>query len=125
MLASLDTKVLVSFKVLSHWRIDYDIEGSTFQSIRTRCCTRVTDLNSVIQSTHCTFCCGIRIFTNEPPFIQASSPCEWRTLSLGSLSTQWIFRSTRARTDDSTETKNEAMSIGDLEYSASMAIKTT
>ncbi|GFW34808.1 uncharacterized protein TNCV_697961 [Trichonephila clavipes] len=41
-----DTKVPVSFKALSHWSIDFDVGGSTFHSVRTRHCTRVTDLNS-------------------------------------------------------------------------------
>ncbi|GFX53306.1 uncharacterized protein TNCV_362991 [Trichonephila clavipes] len=39
-----DTKVIVFFKVLSHWWIDFDVGGSTFHSVRTRRCPRVQDL---------------------------------------------------------------------------------
>ncbi|GFV64729.1 transposable element Tcb1 transposase [Trichonephila clavipes] len=42
-----------------------DKPGTTFHFVRTHRCTRVTDLNSVNQNTHYTFCCGIHIFTNE------------------------------------------------------------
>ncbi|GFV33484.1 hypothetical protein TNCV_318101 [Trichonephila clavipes] len=50
-----ETKVPVSIKVLSHWWIDFDVGGSTFYSVRTRRCTRVTDLNSVNQRAYCIF----------------------------------------------------------------------
>ncbi|GFS79102.1 uncharacterized protein TNCV_4408271 [Trichonephila clavipes] len=36
-----DTKVPVSFKALSHWWMDFGVGGSTFHSVRTRCCTPV------------------------------------------------------------------------------------
>ncbi|GFU69931.1 hypothetical protein TNCV_3348561 [Trichonephila clavipes] len=36
----------------------------TFHSVRTRRYTGVTDLNSANQSTHCTFCYGVHIFTH-------------------------------------------------------------
>ncbi|PRD33609.1 UNVERIFIED_CONTAM: hypothetical protein NCL1_17160 [Trichonephila clavipes] len=53
-----------SFK-LSHWCIDFEVGELTFHFVRTRRCTRVTDLSSVNQSTLCTFYCGVHIFTNE------------------------------------------------------------
>ncbi|GFT73571.1 uncharacterized protein TNCV_4021711 [Trichonephila clavipes] len=43
----------------------------TSHSVRTRRCTRVTDSNSVNQSTPCTFYCGVHIFINE---ISVKSP---------------------------------------------------
>ncbi|PRD23483.1 UNVERIFIED_CONTAM: hypothetical protein NCL1_46215 [Trichonephila clavipes] len=42
-------KLTVSFKVLSHWWLDFDVAGSTFRSVRTQRCSHVTDLNSVNQ----------------------------------------------------------------------------
>ncbi|GFV32185.1 uncharacterized protein TNCV_1674731 [Trichonephila clavipes] len=47
LLASSDTKVPISFKVLSHWWINLYVGRSAFHSVRRRCCPRVTDLNSV------------------------------------------------------------------------------
>ncbi|GFW35629.1 uncharacterized protein TNCV_4434801 [Trichonephila clavipes] len=44
---------------------NFDAGGSTFHSVRTRRCTRVTDLNSVNQSRHYNFCCGVHILINE------------------------------------------------------------
>ncbi|GFW14430.1 uncharacterized protein TNCV_298501 [Trichonephila clavipes] len=41
-----DTKVPVSFKVLSHWWIDFGVGGLIFHSVRTRSCTRVADLKN-------------------------------------------------------------------------------
>ncbi|GFU29665.1 hypothetical protein TNCV_2408781 [Trichonephila clavipes] len=52
---------------------DVHVGGSTFHYVRTRRCTRVTDLNSVNQSTHHTFCCGVHTFTNEASVTGISS----------------------------------------------------
>ncbi|PRD35303.1 UNVERIFIED_CONTAM: hypothetical protein NCL1_11916 [Trichonephila clavipes] len=60
-----DTKIPVPFKVLSHWWIDFDVGGSTFHFVCTRRRTRVTDLNSVNQSTPCTFCSDVYLCSNE------------------------------------------------------------
>ncbi|GFU96386.1 alpha-carbonic anhydrase domain-containing protein [Trichonephila clavipes] len=62
--------------IINNGHSDFDVGGSTFHSVRTRRCTRVTDLNSVNQSRHCTFCCGVQIFTNEVSVTSLTSAIE-------------------------------------------------
>ncbi|GFX19803.1 transposable element Tcb1 transposase [Trichonephila clavipes] len=46
---------------------------TAFHFVRTRRCACLSALNSINQSTHCTFCCGFHIFTNEVSVTSLSS----------------------------------------------------
>ncbi|GFV94919.1 hypothetical protein TNCV_1029171 [Trichonephila clavipes] len=52
---------LLNMPYCGRWigHVDFDVRGSTFHSVQTHRCTRVTDLNSVVQSTQRTFDCGV------------------------------------------------------------------